>query len=180
MRCTWLLACLALPTFAVSARGDVLLTIDATTMSAATFSSTGAFPSLTASIDGGALLLMGAVVTSPSTGANLQGDLRPTLTGVIYNTVGILPAFPTELQLTQPQADLHGFNVTVPAFAGTSSVDLSFLTLAPAGTIGDIHLRTLNGSDTGLVIGQYQIVPEPATATLLALAGLMAFRRQNR
>ena len=179
MRCAHTTAFLVFGLVVAAARADVVLTIDTSNLSVARVASTGAFSTVTTTIPGGALLLMGAVTTPVATGSSLLGDFRPTLTGVVYNSIGNTPAFPTALLLSQPQSDPHGFSSSVAAFSGESTSDLTFTTIAPKGTVGDIHLRTVDGVDTGLVIGQYRIIPAPGWAAVLGVAGLVSGRRRR-
>lgn len=64
-------------------------------------------------------------------------------------------------------------------FVGTSAYDLSSIAslLPSVGTIGDLRGLNSGNYDSGL-IGQWEVVPEPATITLLAAGGIVLLRRK--
>ncbi len=84
-------------------------------------------------------------------------------------------------------ADSSWFTTTDPAFTGAATVDFTgtgALSNAP-GTTGDI--LAIDGREGGsfpalspsTVIGSWQIVPAPATLSLLPIAGIAATRRRR-
>jgi len=76
-------------------------------------------------------------------------------------------------------ADDQNFTTATFAFTGSSTVNLSgFANLPAAGTTGSVNLGYM--SSQGGSIGQWQVIPEPASCGLAALGAVAAFLRRRR
>ena len=120
--------------------------------------------------------------------AVISGTWRAAGTGTSYNeTVTFAYGNPDVV----PGVDLSIYNVDVgfaddqnfvagtQAFFGSSTVDFSALTNLPAiGTTGDVNLGYQ--ASHGGTIGQWQVVPEPASSGLAALGAAAVLLRRRR
>ncbi|MEM6394185.1 MAG: hypothetical protein AAF797_15575 [Planctomycetota bacterium] len=129
------------------------------------------------------LFAQGFVVDS----APVSGTLTPSGAGVTYNFAngGVDPVGATSLNLSSTTFDFNDPGINAQAFAsdqapftGSATLDLTGAIFGPIGTTGDIVVGNGN-SGSGAVIGQFEIVPEPASLTLLAAAGLLLTQRRR-
>lgn len=98
----------------------------------------------------------------------------------VYEDPDIAPG--VDLSIYNLQAALSNnqvFSTSQAAFTGSSVVDLSAFTHLPAvGTVGSVNLGFK--SSQGGTIGQWQVVPEPASCGLAVLGAMAAFLRRRR
>ena len=114
---------------------------------------------------------------------------------VTFNDLGNAGAPGTDLNIYNGLAPDHifqWFNTSAAPFTGSSTVDLfSFLPNLPAlGATGDIVVGMGSntesfqypdpGQDGGVLIGRWQIVPEPSAISLLAVGLGIVLRRRRR
>ena len=121
-------------------------------------------PQLDSVVDFGALQVISGISRSPLTQIFVGGDGGP---------------FSDELNFygDDPVFDMS-FSVSNRALTGVARADLSTLNGLPTvGASGDIFAGEIPG---GGIIGQWNVVPEPSTAVLMALGlgGLAAKRRR--
>lgn len=161
------------------ARAAVLLTVDITNPTSVVIATTGAAASAASSGSDYAVRLDGALTSG---GQNFLGVFAGSLT----NTVGGTVYFGASrfqggdsLHLIRAVGSTQTFIPGQQAFTGSVTSNLSFLPFAAPGTIGDIYVITDFGAETGIIVGQYQIVPTPGAAVVLGLGGLMAARRRR-
>ena len=158
------------------AHASIVLTVDITNPAAAVFASTGAPALATRSGVGDSLFVTGLFIGGPTNQSRLLvGDLRSTQGTFLYdrlsgNSGGLLPGFGNQTQ---------AFVAGQQALSGSGVANATLWTLAPVGTVGDLVVRNSNGVNTGIVIGQYQIIPAPGAAALLAMGGVLAARRRR-
>lgn len=171
-----------------SSRAQVILPVDVSNPGMVAFIATGAAPgadSTMNSADGFTLL---GFLTSPnsSTSAGISKGLKaPGMSTGYFNFFAL--DYGAGTYEAGVDANLFGddqpqvFSTAAPAFTGTTTFDLTaIIALLPAvGHTGDI--RAGDALSTGPVIGQYQVVPEPASAILATFAGgtLLFFRRRR-
>jgi hypothetical protein len=86
-----------------------------------------------------------------------------------------------DLNLYSNEGHPQNFSTGAPAFTGTGTADLSAYTafLPSLGASGNIAAGSF-GQGSMAVIGQWQVTPEPATLSLLAVGGLAAIIRRKR
>lgn len=185
-----LLLCFAL--MPLRAGAAVILVIDISNPSAVTFTATGAFAQNddddSFSISGISLIDFFQASFSDSdlhyfSSSNLrspEGDFPySTLTSIAFFDPFSSEYF--DLSIFYDSFSGQGFSTSAPALTGSAVANLSaWLAYLPtAGTTGNIHSGDGIFS-SGPVIGQYSVVPEPATAGLLLGATLLAIRRARR
>lgn len=157
-----------------SAFSAVILTIDISNPAAATFSATGAFAQNddigdTFLNDGFTLLNFFSSSANDSPQYFDTSNLRSPGGNFAYTTlfaVSLLGANDLDLNIAGSGFSTQDFSITEPAFFNSATADLSdWLTLMQAGRTGDI----IAGDPTynTVIIGQYDVVPEPATGLLL-------------
>ncbi|GAA5483089.1 PEP-CTERM sorting domain-containing protein [Haloferula sargassicola] len=118
----------------------------------------------------------------------ISGDWRPAGTSTSYNeTVTFVYGDPdvvpgVDLSIYNSGAgagDLQTFATGERAFFGSSVIDLSsFSALPEVGTTGDVMIGFQ--SSQGGMIGQWIVIPEPASLSLAALGGGMLLLRRRR
>lgn len=166
--------------FAASvANADILLTIDTTNPAAVVISATSGLSAVTASNSSYGLQLFDAL-SAPAANSGVFGaqSLAGANGGRVQNYVfGFVGT--ANIGISGPGNQPNNYIAGTQAFVGSWTGNLSFLSFAPAGTIGDIRFYGVNSVDTGIVLGQYQIVPAPGAAAVLGLAGLVATRRRR-
>ena len=190
---TLLLGAIALGTFAATSQAAILLQIKTTNASQVEFFATTNTPSWDVFLmqsDGGFTLM--DFFTSDSS-FRIPVAASGTLTAPAYPMVGAFnyaipnnytPSYGNGRHLTvwQDPRSLMKFAAGSRAFSGTLSVDLSLwasLLNTTEGYIGEI--RPGNGNVSGASMGQFQIIPEPGTGTLLLVGvGVALFAGARR
>ncbi len=193
MRLSYLFAALLLS--ASVARSDVVLTVDISDVSAVKFTATPSF-SQTANntirgqdgvtlvnffsgsatqpigITGGALSVQGLSVGFDSASGSSLGSPVNTFLGLNFRNNG--------------NEEFQVFSLNSPVFSGYTTLDLSANAgvIPTAGAVGNIFGGNSNTSNP--LIGQFAVIPEPATTGLLVglgglvLAAGLRFRRARR
>jgi hypothetical protein len=167
---------LSIAALPAAAHGDVLLTVDITSPTAVVISSTGGAAS--ASISGVTYKcqLDGSIVSGTNSSYPLTGNLASSLGDAVYGSVLVRSG--TALSPGNFGGQTLTFTAGQQAFTGAGSANLSDLTFAPVGTVGDIRVLNNFGGDTGVIVGQYRIIPAPGAA-VIGLTGLLALRRRR-
>lgn len=165
---------------ASAANGAIVLTVDITNPTAVVIASTGAAASASRSGFQERVRLDGILTAGgPNYGNSMSSSLAPAQIGGAYTGFARFGGG-TSGALSRGAGQTQTFVEGLQAFSGSMTGDLSFLPFAPAGTIGDIYvIQNVNAAETGIIIGQYQIVPAPGAAAVLGLAGLVATRRRR-
>lgn len=169
----------------------VLLSVDITDLSAVTITATGAAPDYATSAyttyDGVALLgfFGGAGLINYSTFPVTSGNLTPSGAAAAFDSsdVQTISANLADLGLYRNSgAEQELFAFGTPAFTGTLTLNLSSFTRSDF-TLGTFNLAAGYQNSGTTQIGQYTVIPEPATYALL-LGGvalvLVAVRRFRR
>jgi len=181
----WILVVTALSFLGAPVRADIILTIDITNPNSIIFQSTSAFAQNNANIslfDGITLL---GFFSSPTSffdsafngmdliyvGDNTNQTLH-TISVINYETGGktdardlnIYGAIPGDVIFSTDTRALNHF--AIKNFLGEEPI-------APIGTIGNIVVGNKASEGGYLVLGQFQIIPEASTASLLALGSLL-------
>jgi len=183
------IAALLMPiSLAGTARADLIMTIDATNLSATTFTATGGLSTADYSLQGSGIALedfFGANSTN-SFGSLLSGDFRPTASNVRYSSASANGG--TTLLRMTPGNQSHSFSVSQSAFSGQTEVDFATLqgiTFRTTNFVGDVVIFDDFGNNTGITVGQYSLVvsavPEPSSFPLLMpiAAGLLTRNRRR-
>lgn len=113
------------------------------------------------------------------TGAGADVEYNEMVT-FVYGNSAVVPGVDLSIyNIDATNGDLQNFSTSTTAFTGSSVVNLSgFTNLPAAGTIGDIKLGYM--ASQGGTIGQFQVIPEPASCGLAALGAVAAFFRRRR
>lgn len=194
-----LFSCIAFPAAADAA---VVMTVDVTDFSAVTFTATGNFASdnntLNSSLEGFTvedfLTTMSMAIANGS--GNVTGDLTSAQGGSgPYSGLGtfdydandgIFKAGNDLSIYTNGAADTGNqiFSTLGVAFTGTAVVDFTAVKdfLPTVGTIGNVISGYWKSGtvDHGEIVGQWQVVPEPSAAAMLALCGAGLLLRRKR
>lgn len=194
MRRILLIACLLGLVGLPAARADLLVTIDITNPGAVVFTATSAAPLANGpnvpGISGIDFLQFFITPLSdftlgdvtPSTFATYLDSNYPYLN---WNTDSYSGSN-VDLNFYSQDGSSQRFNTTDPAFVGTATVNFtayaSYLPSAGAtGQITDGNSGNASGPSRPLtVLGTYQVVPEPSTWALLALAACLPLLRRHR
>ncbi len=168
----------------------ILLTINVTDLTSVVFSATGEFSlindSSSVSADGITLRGVFSLPSSSLSSGFASSSLRPSGTTQAYDFFSINFASVTGYDVNfyfggvgVPQTQT--FQTNAAAFSGASTGNFNTQTFVPVGTTGDIIVGdTVGGS--GATIGQWEVVPEPSTVSLLFLgtAGTAAWLIRRR
>lgn len=165
---------------ASAANAAIVLTVDITNPTAVVIASTGAAASASRSGFQENVRFEGILTAGgPNFAAPMSGSLTNIQGGMAYTGISRF-GDGTSAALRRGAGQTQTFVEGLQAFSGSMTGDASFLPFAPVGTIGDIYvLQNVNAAETGIIIGQYQIVPAPGAAAVLGLAGLFATRRRR-
>lgn len=172
-----------------TACAQVLLTVDISDPSAVTFTATGLAPSANDNTVSGTIgfTLLGFLTSADDLlSTSGLGDLEaPGMTSA-YDAFAALDyaggVFDPGVDINLwGGSGVQNFSTGAPAFTGTFTIDLTAIAslLPSAGHSGTIQVG--DGSETGAVIGQYQVVPEPSAVllTTLACGTVLIFRRRR-
>ncbi|MEM6394182.1 MAG: PEP-CTERM sorting domain-containing protein [Planctomycetota bacterium] len=109
----------------------------------------------------------GDLAVNGTTYPNVFGNLDPPLSARDLNIASVFQSGPQQ------------FTTTAPAFTGLLDVELFTTNPLPVeGTVGNVIVG--DGQDgSGAVIGQFIVVPEPTSLTLLGLTSLLVARRRR-
>jgi hypothetical protein len=168
---------------------QVLIEVNVSNPAAVTFAATGnnslINDSTAMGIDGVDLLAFFSGMESQQGGVsgNLtppnQNDIAFNSWAADYYTSG----YPicNDLNLYNNGGNPQIFSTGAPALTGAGTVDLSaYAAFLPSpGAIGDIAAGSFGQGSMG-VIGQWQVVPEPATLAMLAMGGAVMLIRRRR
>ena len=165
-----------------TANAQVLLTVDTTNPTAAIISTTGAAAAASSSGVNFSVRLDGVFSTGGPDIGNFPtaSTLRSTLGNNVFGA-GARDSLGNSLRLSAFGGNLQSFVAGQQAFTGSMTLDISFAPTRPVGYIGDIYVvGSPNSFETGIVIGQYQIIPAPTTAAAMGLLALTATARRRR
>ncbi len=165
---------------ASAANAAIVLTVDITNPAAVVIASTGAAASASRSGVNENVRFDGILTAGgPNSGSFMSGPLTNTQGTMVYTGFTRFEGG-TSASLIRGGGQTQTFVDGLQAFSGSMTGDLSFLPFAPAGTIGNIYvLQNVNAEETGIIIGQYRVVPAPGATAVLGLAGLIATRRRR-
>lgn len=174
----------ALLTIGASAQAAILLTVDITDPLVVKITATGEAPSVSNSSVGlsSGITLLGLFADPVSTQSDSSMPLQELFANGAsspYTTVSMLN-YVAGSRESSYDLNFYGigggqnFTLGVAAFSGTAEISwyLSDVTFRAVGSTGNIVLGYSNSSGGGVVIGQYQVIPEPSA---LVLAGLVPF-----
>lgn len=162
------------------AQSNVLLLIDNTDPSNVTVSATGAAPDVNASIDTiNGVTLIGlfadpglALPISTVIGGDLIGGGAPGAFNRGGNNFGTLSA--NDLNFWgSGVGGTQTYSTGSPAFTGAATGNYTGATFNASGDI------RLGDTVTGVVLGQWQLIPTPGAVALFSVAGLAATRRRR-
>lgn len=169
-------------------RADVIVLVDPSDTSNVTFTATGAFSSLADSSTntGIGLTLDGILASNFMASVAMSGNLTPSAADEFTATInGFLGVDQTDLNLYRDGGPFNDmtFATDTAALTGQGAADLTGAPFRPVGSVGNIFVGDgVTGS--GSVIGQYRVVPEPASIPVLGFASIVASlslrRRQKR
>lgn len=169
-----------------SARGAVILYVDISDPANVLFQATSAFASAddssTLGGEGIDLLQFFAPGLISFSNGTLTGSLTAAGTTVPYSGYftddysGSVVDLNLFVGSSYDQSQIQAFSTSSPALVGLGVADFSdFLAFLPtSGSSGDI-IAGYAYSTTGAVIGQWHVVPEPGTASLLGLSVMLGF-----
>lgn len=169
--------------------GAIILLVDPSDLSAVSFIATSAFAENTNS---DTLVFIGIELEGIA-----EGTANPFGTAISPTSSNLVPGGSDAIDEIQNTAAVTGLNLyrtadaavesmvfatDSPALTGSLTVDFSTQNypFKPVGTIGDIRVGDgIQGS--GVLIGQYQIIPEPTTSILClgGFAGFLLRRHRN-
>ena len=168
--------------FASRVNAQILITIDDSNPAAVTFTATGNDPSVS---DATHLFSQGIVFANFVTTAHLIPSITATsaslTTGVdgmpFYDEAqsGSITGTFADLQLSTTSAATENFNAGTAAFAGVSTFDFSANSafLPAAGFSGALYAGSNQiFSPAAVVIGSYQVVPEPSSWALIVVGAI--------
>mgnify|MGYP001009171141 CR=1 FL=1 len=171
------------------ARSAVLIEVDVSSPGAVTFTATGGFSAVddssAAVFDG--VDLIGFFSLMPFEYGGVSGNLTPPSANSTAYSYWILDAYSVggnmpgrDLNLYGMSEDLQQFSAQSVALTGVAAIDLSGCAayLPSLGASGDVHAGA-SSYGSHAVIGQWIVVPEPATLGLLALGGLAMIQRRR-
>lgn len=193
---------------AVPSRAAIVLIVDITNPSAVTFTATGAFSqndesyhtlgddgitlqnffsSPTVNGNGDPAALYGALTSSDLQAYNAPYPTRPSTETPVYTHFYSIDwnlqsdgSNRVDLNLLLPSSwDDQTFSTTSPALSGSATADLSpwisQISLGGGNIRGDGRYF-----QSGIIIGQYVVIPEPATSLLaIGALGMLAIRRRR-
>jgi hypothetical protein len=173
---------------ASAGKAAVILTIDISNPSATVFSATGAFAQnndIDSTFLNEGFTLLG-FFNAPADGGPNYFDTSTLYSpggSFAYTTLFVISISGTDLDLNIAGSGFstQDFSVSEPALSGIAFADMTdwlpYLTVGKTGDIlaGDLFYNTVT-------IGQYQVIPEPSTMSLLLasfvlLAGILRWRR---
>ena len=130
-------------------------------------------------------------VNYPNT-TTFTGDLSPSGTASMYNGLGTFDfdandgVFTSgdDLSMYFNGVGTQVFDTSTNAFTGVATIDFSSTpgALPAIGTSGNIYSGYFKSgtADHGEIVGQWQVVPEPSSATLLLSGACIALVRRRR
>lgn len=161
--------------FTATARAALILTINATNPSAAKFTATAGLSAANSSGQGFSIVLLDffPVVSTSNLADFFSGNLRPAESSASY-TIGTAQNQTSIFRMSAGNLP-HTFVLAQVALTGQSTFNFSSLPALRGGNfVGDIRIFNDNGSDTGVTIGQYNLVvsavPEPSSYSLMVTA----------
>ena len=157
------------------AMADVLLVVDITNPANTTITATSGLASVSSSALDYGVFLEGLTSAVANRQFAVVGNLQTANAGLSYNLA--FENFGSGLEIKQLfGGSTETFVQGSLAFSGSGTLDLTGGASLSNPGIYDIVVSDNFGSPTSVVIGQYQLVsqtPEPSTAALFALAGLL-------
>jgi len=158
-------------TFEVRGTGtELLLTVDASNPAAVVFTPTSGKASASSSGTGYGILLHGTIAADGPIVQVISPNgslLKPASGGLEFNLYGDEGA---ALFAVAGGLSTQVFTAGSVAFAGTTTMDLSFLDFVTNSFTGNIEIRDNFGQHTGIIIGQFQFIA-PVTVPEIALSG---------
>lgn len=170
-----------------TSQAAVVLIVDITDPSAVTITATTNFSAIndSTSQDGNGIVLKGLFSSGSGSGSFTSGDLAAP-GGVAYNfSANGFNSTVTDLDLnlfSQDKSNTQSFVDSAAAFTGSLTINLDSEDLSGVGSSGDVLVGDGEpGGGSGLVIGTYQIIPEPSMVSLLIMGlGTLCIVRRRR